>query len=195
MDWVKWVIPLIAVAVWILSNLVNQQKEEPPVRRPRVPPPPRPREPVDPQAANSTTRPESQDAYRQEMDRQREKKSREPVAKQRPKRLEPVPKLPPKLPPRRVVLPPVLALPVPTQPLERSKPPEPPILLAPVSPIIPLLPPILGVVAPTVSAAKPTPPAIKNMLELLKKHDNLATAFLLKEVFDLPLAKRSRRRL
>lgn len=39
MDWVKWVIPLIALAVWILSNLAkNQQPER---RLPRVPAPDR----------------------------------------------------------------------------------------------------------------------------------------------------------
>ncbi len=42
---------------------------------------------------------------------------------------------------------------------------------------------------------KPKPAAVKNLLELLKKKESLTTAMLLKEVLDLPLAKRSRRRL
>ena len=93
MDWVKLIIPLIAVAVWIVSNIANQQKET--RRPPRVPPPPRPRNPTEILTPSAFTRPSEENKYREELDRKREKKSS--TAKTLPKtlrakRLEPLPK-------------------------------------------------------------------------------------------------------
>jgi hypothetical protein len=57
------------------------------------------------------------------------------------------------------------------------------------------LEPVAKISEPPVPAVKSSRVAIKNMLELFKTRDSLTTAFLLKEVLDLPLAKRLRRRV
>lgn len=44
------------------------------------------------------------------------------------------------------------------------------------------------------TTVKPTSPAIRQLLELLKNRQNLATAFLLNEVFDGPRARKPRRK-
>lgn len=193
MDWVKLTILLIGAAVWILSNLAKQQNDK--VPPPRVPsrPPPLPRDPLDSLDPGAKTKPEQDDKYREEMDRKREKKSteRKPIARPRPKRLEPASRLPQ----RPVVLAPVTPPPLPPRNVDtelRTKSADG--LFQTVSAPVP------GehgaqVGAPAKPVVKPTPVSIKNMLELLKKHENLATVFLLKEVLDLPVAKRPRRRM
>ena len=62
-------------------------------------------------------------------------------------------------------------------------------------PPAPLLQPLGKISDLPVPAAKATPVAIKNMRELLKKPESLATAFLLREVLDLPVSKRRHRRV
>jgi len=184
-DWIKLAIPLIAVAVWILSNLANQQKETRRLPRAAPSPPPRPRD----SAAASSKPPENDDKYREEMDRKREKKPSvaKPLPKPRTRRLETAPKPPP------LVLRPAPA------PLSRNRDkdernPTATNLYLPIQ--IPVAAePAAKVGEPAVPIIKPTPMAIKNMLELLKKRDSLTTAFLLKEVLDLPVSKRPRRRL
>jgi hypothetical protein len=181
-DWIKLVIPLIAVAVWILSNLASQQKEA--RRPPRMPPlpPPRPRDPQDPLSSTPKTK-EAEDKYRQELDRQREKQPR--IPKPRAKRLEPVPK-PPSAPPVRSSVP---------QPPRYSdtadKDQAAKIDVVVVEPVAAQGLPKAGEAMTT----KPTPTAIRNLRDLVKTRDSLATAFLLREVLDLPVSKRPRRRM
>ncbi len=179
MDWVSLAIPLIAVAVWIFSHLAGQQKET----RPPVRPAPRPRNPLDPQAPGTLSRPEEDNKYREEMGRQRENKN---------------------LPARR-------PLPQPKQPRQKrpmvgSKPPPLPAILLPTQPAsynqgvatdaLPLaVEPVIKMGQIAAPMERPKSAAVKNLLELLKKKDSLTTAILLKEVLDLPLAKRPRRRL
>ena len=62
-------------------------------------------------------------------------------------------------------------------------------------PVLAKLEPIGQVGAPAVPLVKATPAAIKNMRKLLKNPESLTTAFLLREVLDLPVSKRSHRRL
>ena len=190
MDWIKLAIPLIAVAVWILSNLANQQKET--RKPPRVPtfPPPRPRDPVEPLATASRPK-ENDDTYREEMDRKREKKPSvaKPLPRPRPRRTEAAPKPPP------LVLRPAPA-PAPTSRSKDYAPLDQTATSLFLTVPIPLPPePVAKVGEPAVLVVKPKPAAIKNMLELLKKRESLTTAFLLKEVLDLPVSKRPRRRM
>jgi hypothetical protein len=179
MDWVSLAIPLIAVAVWIFSHLAGQQNET----RPPLRPAPRPRNPLDPQASGLPTRPEEDNKYREEMARQRENKNiptRRPLPQpkqQRPKRPVAGPKPPP--------LPAIL---LPSQPAINNQGVTMDALPLTVEPVIKI-----GQVAAPME--KPKSAAVKNLLELLKKKDSLTTAMLLKEVLDLPLAKRPRRRL
>ncbi len=179
MDWVSLAIPLIAVAVWIFSHLAGQQKEtRPPLRSA-----PRPRNPLDPQASNAPSRPEEDNKYREEMGRQRENKTI-PARRPLPQPKQPRPKRPmtgPKPPPLPAIL-------LPSQPASNIQDIALDALPLTVEPVIKI-----GQVAAPIE--KPKPAAVKNLLELLKKKDSLTTAMLLKEVLDLPLAKRPRRRL
>jgi hypothetical protein len=182
MDWIKLVIPLIAVAVWIISHLANQQKE---IRRPpRVPPPlpPRRREPFDRSASVPASKPDDDNKYREEMDRKREKKPSlaKPIPRPRSKRLESAPEPTPVI---RDVSRTAAGV-------RQDKPATDLYLPAPVV----LGQPIAKVGEAAARIVKPAPAAVKNMLELLKRPDSLTTAFLLKEVLDLPVAKRPRRR-
>jgi len=192
MDWVKLIIPLIAVAVWILSNLANQQKD---IRRPpRVPLPPRPRDPLDSMGSKPPTKADDDNQYRAEMDRKREKKpiGGGTIARPRPRRGD----YGSKPPPQPVVLAPIPQISFPRKPrATQSKQTAGEIYVPP--PVIPVAPsePIIRVGEPAVPVVKPQPVAIKNMLDLLKKKENLATVFLLKEILDLPVSKRSRRKL
>jgi hypothetical protein len=182
MDWIKLAIPLIAVAVWILSNLASQQKE---IRRPpRVPlPPPRPRDPLDP-LPTATTQPAAVDQYRDALERQREKKTAlpKPAPKVRSRRLDPLPK-PPRVPP----------VPVPPPPPVRAPQPTPP-ALEPTPSLAPSPPASQKPPATREATATSAAPPFKRVLQLLKTRDSLATAFLLREILDRPVAKRPRRR-
>jgi hypothetical protein len=189
MDWIQLAIPLIAVAVWIVSNLASQQKETRRPPRAPLPPPPRPRDPLDPLATGTKAKPAGDNKYREEMDRPREQKSSvpKPYVRPRPKRLEPASRLP---------SPPPVPAPV-LKPVDRSRTPAldqaakiEPLLIVPVS-----AEPIGKVGGPPAPAASAAPAAVKNLFQLLKTRHSLTTAFLLKEVLDLPLAKRARRRL
>jgi hypothetical protein len=59
---------------------------------------------------------------------------------------------------------------------------------------VPTAAPPIAKVEQVPSPARPATLAIKNMLDLLKKPASLPTAFLLREVLDLPVSKRPRRR-
>ena len=181
MDWIKLAIPLIAVAVWIVSNLANQQKEQ--RKLPRVPPPPaKPRDPHDPLATEPVAKPDEDNKYREEMQRKREKK---PVVKTLPR---PRPTKRPEivLKPSRL---PTILVPAPAPVVRRE---EPPPLPAP----LPAAPEQVAKVSqPAVVRAKPKSAAIRSLHELLGKRENLTTAFLLKEVLDLPVSKRPKRRM
>src|SRR5437868_1024175 len=81
MDWVKLIIPLIGVAVWIIANLANQKKENGRLpRAPLPPPPPRARPPVPLLVTGDDER-----KYREEFERKRTKKPAAKVPSIRPR--------------------------------------------------------------------------------------------------------------
>ena len=208
MDWVKLIIPLIAVAVWILSHLANQQKEA--RRAPRSIPPPRPRERLE--SLPTATMSKHDDQYREEMDRKREPKPTGPRSLPRLRKKEQdsgqkPPPLPANLEP---IFPPVI--PAKRQDRERERqarereerarelreqerrqrrdnvpPPLPPAVVAPEA--------VAKVGEAGVVLVKAPPRAIVGVFGLLKTPENIATAFLLKEILDRPVAKRFRRRV
>ncbi len=140
-----------------------------------------PRIPTETQPLNPFIRPNEENKYREELDRKREKKSNTAKALSktlRAKRPEPIP--------RSTRMSPALRQTTPEQSIGG--------LIVEI-PVLAKLEPIGQVGAPAVPLVKATPTAIKNMRELLKNPESLATAFLLREVLDLPVSKRARRRL
>jgi hypothetical protein len=184
MDWMSLAIPLIAVAVWIFSHLAGQQKEQrPPLRLP-----PRPRSSEDLRTTERPSKPEEDIKYLEEMARKREKKdlpARRPLPQPRPR-----PHRPTQPPPIPSVL---LATDAPRKTGGKRTLEAIPVLVAQTAPVN--VEPVLKIGKLTSPTATATSPAVQNLLELLKKKDSLVTAMLLKEVLDLPLAKRPRRRL
>jgi hypothetical protein len=181
MDWVTFVIPLIAVAVWILSHLANQQQE---LRRPpRVPPPRRP-PPINEATSSPVagSKPEEENKYREEMDRKRVKPPPRTIPRPRPRRQEPLPR------PTLVLTP----LPPPLPPLLSKSEEFIPSIAVPTAPLV--VEPMAQVGPPPIVAGKPNA-ALRNLRDLLRKPENLAGALVLKEIFDLPIAKRPRRRM
>jgi hypothetical protein len=174
MDWVKWIIPLIAVAVWILSNLAKN-REEP--RRQRTAPPPRPDDGMGP---SRRLTPVEVDRFLEEVRRRREAaegKTKKPLEKPAPPPLaQPMP-LESRLP-RAKPIPPVI---------RRTSPPEP-VLAKIVS--VPEPEATTPIVVPKVTAV-PTSPQVKETLALLRNRKSLVTAMLLREILEQPLCKRT----
>ena len=177
MDWKQLIIPLIAVAVWILSNLANQKKETRPPLRPSIPPrPQRDR----PDTSEPMSRPEEENRYREEMGAARKTRVFTSPSPTRPATCRPEKIARPQ--PRVVSGPPAL----PGQSAKQELPLGVLVAGTVVSMEVQVTPPV-----PVPITARSV--AVKNVFELLQKRESLATAFLLKEVLDLPLAKRSRR--
>ncbi len=179
MDWIKLVIPLIAVAVWIVSHLANQKQEA--RRPPGGPPPPRPRTPPPPRVSAQA----DEDQYRVEMDRERQPLKAAKVVKQQPK--------------ARVKIPTLVRRPIPGPtpaqgPRSRVPPSESEPILASLAPADVTLNPLvtnLGQVGAL--TADPAPRLAKKLRGLLTNRDNLATAMMLREILDVPVSRRPRR--
>lgn len=187
-----FIIPIIAVAVWILSSLIRGAEEQR-VRRPR--PQRDPEEPAD--GTRPRRSPSEIDRFLQEVQRRRQEGE-----ERRPPREAPKP-----LPPAEEVL---VAIPVQEVPNRRTpradrprrRPAESrPIPVAQPVPVVP--PPVLE----TQFRESPPPPGPeaasqptaaekkreamgKQLRELLNSKQSLATAFILREVFDRPLSLR-----
>lgn len=195
MDWVQWLVPLVALGVWILSNLARNREDEP--RRAR---PPQVRGDGMPEAApRQRKEPEEVDRFLDEVRRRRENTERKKKADE----------------PRRVLLPKREETRKPAQPQSRQdaqrKPTPPPVpKLIPVKepPTSPRKEPgssprsanrieevvVARIVSPTPRSDSPAPVhaerTIPQLLDLLCRKENLTTAVLLREVLGPPLCKR-----
>lgn len=194
MDWVQWVIPLIAVAVYIISALAKPKDEV----RPRTQFPPLPQGGDPAERPSSRRTPEEIDRFLEEVRRrkksaeqQREKKPIPPViVQERPRPAPAVPVPTPKRERPRLAEPPRPQLP-PARPLPAPRPREPEPLPVPMAEVIEatvaLQPPAAAVVArPSVS------PVAQSLTGMLRNPSTLAAAIMLKEVLDRPLCKRRR---
>jgi hypothetical protein len=219
MEWVKFVVPLIAVAVWILANLARAPKEppRPPARRPPVPPP-------DVQGKQAPPSPPTDvDRFLQEVARRRKEAAERrqagpselaPLGREEPKADKPPP---PVAVPVEVVPAPRRLAPRERLPEKKSKPrsaetsrdipevrpvrsqprvlevvqvPAPP-------PPGPVAPPPGPPPAPTADAnpGQVTPTAASQVLALLANQATLPVCFLMHEIFQPPLSRRPSRRV
>jgi hypothetical protein len=202
MDWVQWLIPLVALAVYILSNLAKGQEES---RTNRLPRPPRSDEAVE---TAELAEPPRQRRSQEEIDRfleevRRRKKTIEPPQNKplsrpttAPSQERPRP-VPPPLPKVKLPPPPLPERPRPgdaprpaTKPPSRKREPEPiPVVEALEVTHVPLQPPP-ALVGPLVNSL-----ALQNLKSLLANRQTMATAILLKEILDVPLSKRPPRKM
>jgi len=218
--WLTWLIPLIAIAVWILSQLAGNQQQKRPTSRPFPP-----RDPEQDPSARRT--PDDLQEFLEKMQRRKDAEEKAAAARTA---AEPVLMAEEVVQPRPVprTAPPPLPRPVEQRrkstPIGSQKPqrrPEPVILAEPLSsvpaelnrtvsmpsmtPVVPQAPQALPAAAAAPTApqaihrpeALPTkawlPPVAKMVRELLKSRQTLAAAILLREVLDPPLCKRARR--
>jgi hypothetical protein len=221
MDWVKWIIPLIVIALYILGHLASMQREQP--RRPMARSPQPPPDPDE----RAKRRPASSDleSFLDEM-RQRKRLEEEPVLaeessrplpRHEPRRGDersksravgskpPQTKPPQTKPPQRRTEPVVVVQPMPVSAAPPSLPAvrstTPTITIKAATPMAPPPPPARPAApqaapqrldAPTVTA-KPVSPLAGVVVDLLKSRQSLAAAFLLREILDRPLSQRCRR--
>lgn len=196
MHW-EWVVPVIAVVLWILSSVIRSP-EEPPrdLRRRRLPNnrPAQGGEPARPSSEVERFLEEINRLRRRAADGQKpadETREEEPRAEPSP-RPEPPPRpQPPSLPrrPRRtpaVVVPPRRAV---------AQPPPPPPAQA--VPVLDVLEVIAAPATPMAKAAQRIPapaasPAVAQLRTLLASPQNLQTAVLLHEVLGPPRCRRRR---
>lgn len=219
--WITWLIPLIAIAIWILSQLAGNQQQKRPTPRPYPPGDPE----QDPRARRS---PDDLEDFLEKMKRRKDAAEQTAPERAGAERTAAEPVLVAEEVPRPRTLPPPLPRPVEqrrkSNPIGAKKPqrrPEPVILAEPFSsapaelnrtvtmpsmtPVIPQAPQALPAAAAAPTApqalhrpeALPTkvslPPAARMVRELLKSRQTLAAAVLLREVLDAPLCKRARR--
>jgi hypothetical protein len=168
MDWVHVVIPLIAMAVYLISHVVSTRQDELRRQQTKARRPPALPERSDLQEGNRQRERSTLDARIEEARRRRETQETAPVVKPPP--LPQVVILPRPLP---TLAPPAAQPPRPTEP-PRARPPVPD-------------------ARPAVTASTPGE-AAQVMLRLLRDRRSLAAALLLHEVLGPPVARRSRRR-
>ncbi len=194
-----FIIPIIAVAVWILSSLIKGNEEQ--VRRPR----PRP-EPDEPPPDRPRRAPSEIDRFLQEVQRRRKDKDGEERRKDPERRAEPVmAEIPRAIPVEPILIP---------EPLRRASGRHgeraskrrsvevPPVVVQEVPPPAALATsgsfwqPPAQAAQPTAARAAGTPAqqtsASRQLLALLRSPQSLGTAFLLREVLDRPLSMRRR---
>jgi hypothetical protein len=218
--WLTWLIPLIAIAVWILSQLAGNQQQ---TKRPS----PRPFPPRDPEQDPRSRAPGDLEEFLESMKRRKEAEEQTAAERERAEReraaadravAQPVLIAEEVVPPR--ASPPPLPRPVEQRrksvPVGNKKPPrrtEPVIVIEP-PPVVRTVPMPMPAAAPAVTlatlpavpAVPATPPAIhrpealpaktslppvaRMVRDLLKSRQTLAAAILLREVLDPPLCKR-----
>lgn len=211
MDWIKWLIPLIALAVYILSNMAKEREETRRPLRPLPPPLPPPKDTGD----RPKRSPSEVDRFLEEVRRRREETAKpaevkpaapRPVAERQPERPAVVERPRPQRPA------PAEALTRPgssgkEEPVKQQRPPArrpaagqeaiPVVQLAPLPAASILAPPPqptpeLGALHLSMPQARAVSPAAKQLMELLKTPQTLRTAFLLREVFERPRCRRPR---
>jgi len=212
--WESLIIPLIALAVWILSTVFRGEEEQPKERPRRPGTEGRPRPP-----RRGTT---ELDRFLEAARARRNKPIAKPDEQERPPQPEPV-----VLEAMPVEQPPEKLRPRPSPIVERQPRPRPakasPPLAEPVRPPVAMpvgppaqitrpsalpqvpvtetrtptqnppgeSPPAPAMIVPPTQARRPSPAALK-LLEMLKDKQTLAAAVMLREVFDRPLALRRR---
>ncbi len=204
MDWIKWLVPLIILAGYILSHLAKNREEPRRSQRPPLPPPLPPRDSGERPAARRS--PSEVDRFLEEVRRRRETgekptvpAAREPSSRGERERPRPASKI--------TAAEPVLR----PQRTGREEPPKPRPArrpsgaqeAAPFAKLVPAPAPAPPSLAETAAAqavmhfpspaAKPVSPAAQQLLELLKTPQSLQTAILLREVLDRPRCRRPRR--
>jgi hypothetical protein len=202
MDWIKLAIPLVVLAFWILGHLLrNQQEEAPPMSR-RLPP----RPDGDPPGTRPRRTTTDVERFLEEVRRRREgqpsnlTQEEEEAETGRSKDATSTRPVPPARP--------VLPVPRPVEPVQRP-PLKRPLLREPPA-VVPVPPPAEevvvarlvagpGEVAPPRSGPPPVPsslldmkaPSAVQLLHFLKSRQSIATAVVLREVFEAPLSRRS----
>ena len=182
MDWIKLVIPLIAVAVWILSNLAKNRDE---TRRQRTAPPPKPEDGMGPARRRT---PAEVDKFLEEVRRRREAlegKLKKPLSP--PPAPVPLAQTVPEFPRARTIPPPLPMPPPPRPEIRRSSVSEP--VMAKLVPTPAPEPEVVVPAAPRVTAL-PSSPQVRQTLALLRDRKTLVTVMLLREILDQPLCKR-----
>src|SRR5262245_7228541 len=207
MDWIKWLIPLIALAVWVLSNLARN-REEP--RRPTRSSPPAGGSGDPPSTPRRRSSAEI-DEFLQEVRRRREvneqRKVKKAPANQEPRRpVEaprarpslsiPEPVMPPAPPPPPPPVVPVPAISLPRIPTASTLAKEEIVVARVVSePVKPAQRTVQPAPTVTVTARRIGPPATpKQILQMLRNPQALARAIVLREIFEPPLSRRPPRR-
>lgn len=182
MDWLKLLIPLIAVAVWILSNMAKNKDMPRRLQPPPLPPPDendaRPR-----RSANEV------DRFLEEVRRRRAEAEGRPAPPREP--VKPTPPSRQSVPERRRATPPVA-------PPPPRRAPAPPPMPAPAeileAVVVMPSPPIETRVtkAPLASApvAVPVSNALASTVDLLRKKQTLAAAVILREILGPPASAR-----
>lgn len=160
MGWIPF-IPLVALAVWILSNLVKNQQDEARRREMR----PRP-----PELDTNQRREPPKEARPRRVERPRPPLRPQPVAVQDRPRPRPALEAEPVRLPRR------------------PSSVEQPVVVAQL--VLPPVPAFDVSVTPTVTANRKPTKAIQNMYALLQNRNTVATAFVLMEVLGKPRCKR-----
>lgn len=211
MEWVKWVLPLIALVVWIVVNLARPKQDEVQPPRPR---PPRP--PLDSDTAHADKQQNKSELSRFLRDLERRKAAEQKKIRAK----ETLPKVLPVTPQARALeaqrreerfdTPPQRPETRPRPPRPATPPPLPPVIPvheAPLTPVPPLAPLAVPPPAPPVSPAKA--PATtgayviqqrialasgsnvtRQVREMLRNPHSIRAALVLQEVLGPPLARR-----
>jgi hypothetical protein len=190
-DWLKLLVLLVPVAIWILTNLAKNRDEPRKLRAPS------PRDDEDAPRPIRRRAPSDVDRFLEEVRRRRESKKKPEEAPAQARTSRPVQPAPATVrpAPRKVPSPP----PLPPQPLRqepgrRFEQRREEVVVAEVVPET--TPPSAGARAiptlmkiPTVGSA-PRRPSVRQTLALLKAPQSLATAVLLQEILGKPLCQR-----
>jgi hypothetical protein len=182
-DWIQYAIPLVVLAVWILSNLGRsaQQRAEKQLQAPR--PAPRPASP--PAAKGSDI-----DRFLEEVNQRRRRQQQEKSASVRPTPAEPArprPRPTPPVKPRPRVQEPILVTQVvlPAEPAIAVALPAAPVRSRPASLASAVIPATLAGEASARSSATATP-----LRELLQSSEGLRVAVLMNEILGPPRCRR-----
>jgi hypothetical protein len=219
-NWFFWLLPVIALGIWILSNLLTNREEEKrparPVRRPA--------------AGDESGRPQQPvltdlDRFLQEVNRRRQAaearaanpaQARPPVPApvpiaERPARVPRPEPAPPRVRPVPTSQPARRSTPRPSPPVRRSSTRDEPPLALPVEVVVARasdrVPERAAIIFPAAAPAPVAPPnspeeapppvrrsqSSGSLRELLTSRDSVRTAIVLREIFDPPLAARTGR--
>ncbi len=195
MEWLKLLIPIIAVAVYIISQLAaNQQNRRKPAPRPLPPPddfePPRERRP----SPDLEKFLEEVRQRKEEKDRRQEAEAEEPPRRQpEPRRRLPVTTKPPRRRDEPVIVVQPASLPAGSSSRTVTMPSSVPAGVAPVQATQAPPPPPQALHRPEALPTRtPQSASVKMVGELLKNRQALSAALLLREILGPPLSRRRR---